>query len=277
MSLSLKNYLFYQDDWAKIYCGDCREILPMIESVDLVITSPPYDDLREYEGHYFKGPVPIYDVLKNGGVLVWVQGDSTENGYESLSSFKTAIAFVEEQHLKLYDTMIYLKNGPAYPSKGKYYQIFEYMFIFSKGLPKTINLLRDRENRWARQKWSNKRTRRNRKGKLTEGEWSPDQGGDFGVRFNVWKYNVGHGYSTTDEIAYLHPAIFPEKLAEDHILSWSNPGEIILDPMVGSGTTLKIAKNLNRKSIGIEIEPKYCEIAVKRLRQEVFDFRKHIF
>lgn len=242
--------------------------------MDLVVTSPPYDDLRIYAGNYYSGPIGLYTLCKMGAVVVWVHGHSTINGSESLTPFKTIISFVESQGFYLHDTMIYAKNGSAYPSKNKYYQVFEYMFILSKGPPKTFNPLKDRQNRWAGQKWSNKRTRRDKKGVLRDGVWSADQGGEYGVRFNIWEYNVGHGYSATDEFAYKHPAIFPERLVNDHIISWSNEQETVFDPFMGSGTTLKVAKNLNRKSIGIEINPKYCEIAVKRLRQEVFDFRE---
>jgi site-specific DNA-methyltransferase (adenine-specific) len=204
-----------------------------------------------------------------GAILVWVVGDESQNGSESFTSIKQALFFRETLKLNAHDTMIYEKNGPAYPSKDRYYQIWEYMFVFSKGSPKTIHLLKDRKNRWAGQKWSTKRTRRDRMGNLKDGEWAPDQGGDLGVRFNIWKYNVGHGYSSGEEIAYEHPAIFPKKLADDHILSWSNPGDIVLDPLCGSGTTLRAAKDLGRKAIGIEIEKKYCDIAIERLRQGV--------
>lgn len=251
--------------------------MPELEPVDLVLTSPPYDELRDYKGHLFEFEQVadrIVSLLKPGGILVWVVGDSTEDKSESLTSFKQAIYFKDQCGLFLHDTMIYQKNGPAYPSTLRYYQIFEYMFVFCNACPKTFNPLKDRKNRWAGQKWSKKRTRRNKAGELKDGEWDPDQGGEYGVRFNIWKYNVGHGYSTKDKIAYKHPSIFPEQLAADHIKSWSNPGDVILDPLCGSGTTLKIAKKLNRKAIGIDIEEEYCEIAVKRLSQEVFDYRE---
>lgn len=168
--------------------------------------------------------------------------------------------------------MIYQKNGPAYPAQNRYYSIFEYMFILNKGCLNTFNPIQDRKNRWYGQKWSKKRSRRNKAGELKESKWTGEQGNEYGIRFNIWKYNVGHRYHTKDKIAHKHPATFPEQLATDHIKSWSNPGDIVLDPMCGSGTTLKMAKKLNRKAIGIEIEEKYCEIAVKRVGQEVMDF-----
>ena len=203
-----------------------------------------------------------------GGIIVWIVGDSTINESESGTSFVQALTF-KKFGLNLHDTMIYQKNGPSYPSQNKYYQVFEYMFIFSKGRPKTFNPLRDRKNKWYGQKWSSKRSRRNKKGELKNAPFYMSESGELGIRFNIWKYNRGAGYSTKDEIAYQHPAIFPEKLAEDHILSWSNEGEIIMDPMCGSGTTCKMARLTKRDFIGIDINSDYCKIAEKRLAQGV--------
>lgn len=262
----------YPDDYInKIICGDCLEVMKGMPDncVDLAVTSPPYDNLRDYQGYEFNFKSiarQLFRVTKQGGVVVWVIGDATINGSESGSSFRQALYF-KDVGFNLYDTMIYEKNGPPYPSRDKYYQIFEYMFVLSKDRPKTFNPLKDRKNRWF-EKWSPKRTRRNRNGKLID---SPHHwiSGDYGVRFNIWKYNIGAGYSTKDKIAHDHPAIFPEKLAEDHIISWSNEGDVVLDPMCGSGTTCKMAKFTKRNFIGIEISPEYCKIAEDRLRQGV--------
>lgn len=258
-----------------IYQGDCLEVMKTFpdESIDLVVTSPPYDELRDYKGYSFNFEgiaKELYRVIKQGSVVVWVVGDMTTDGSESGSSFRQAL-FFKDLGFNLHDTMIYLKNSPPYPSQGKYYQVFEYMFILSKGKPKTFNPIVDRENRW-QTKWSDKRTRREKDGSLKEApvtwEFKP-----LGVRFNVWKYNTGAENSTRDKIAYEHPATFPEKLAEDHIISWSNEGDIVLDPMCGSGTTCKMAKYTNRKYIGIDTSSDYCKIAEERLSQEVFDFK----
>ena len=251
--------------------GDVVEQLKTLPdgSVHLGVTSPPYDDLRTYKDNPtfdLKGVInQLYRVLVDGGVVVWVVGDQVIKGSESGTSFRQALIFMEGG-FNLHDTMIYMKNGPAYPSQNRYFAVFEYMFVFSKGTPRTFNPLKDRPNRWAGQKWSKMRTRRNKDGEMTTTTWDKDQGGEFGVRFNVWKYNVGHGYTTKDEIAYQHPAIFPEALAKDHILSWSNEGDTILDPFMGSGTTLKMARECKRQSIGIEINPEYIKIAKERLR-----------
>jgi len=265
---------YYQDEWTTIYNGDCREVLPDLEGVDLVVTSPPYDELRTYEGikwdlETFKQIASgLKDKLFDGSVIVWIVGDSSINGSETGNSYRQVLYFLD-LGLNLHDTMIYAKNGPAYPSQDKYYQVFEHMFVFSKGKPKTINLIKDRFNRWANQKWSAGRTRRNKEGELQYQDWYKNEGSQYGVRFNIWEYNVGYGYQAECNIAYQHPAIFPLDLAKDHISSWTNPGDIVLDPMSGSGTTLKAAKDLGRRSIGIEISEKYCQIAVERLRQSV--------
>jgi site-specific DNA-methyltransferase (adenine-specific) len=252
----------------EILVGDCVEVMSTFpnEYVDLTVTSPPYDDLRSYNGFDFNFEAiadELYRVTKQGGVVVWVVGDSTIDGSESGSSFRQALYF-KEVGFVLHDTMIYMKNGPSYPSKDKYYQIFEYMFVLSKGRPKTFNPIKDRKNRWHGQKWSKIRTRRDREGNLKVQEWYKDEGEQYGVRFNIWQYNVGHGYQG-DKFCYEHPASFPEALAKDHILSWSNPGDLVLDPMCGSGTTLKMAKEAGRHWIGIDVSEDYVNLSHKRL------------
>jgi len=197
--------------------------------------------------------------------IAWVVGDETNNGNESGTSFKQALYF-KEIGFNLFDTMIYAKNGPAYPSNDKYFQIFEYMFVLSRGKVKTFNPINDRFNRWYGQKFSNTRSRRKKDGTVVKTEWNTEQGGQYGKRFNIWKYNVGAGYSTKDEIAFNHPAIFPEELAKDHILSWSNEGDWVLDPFLGSATTLKMCMVLNRNGIGFEINEGYENIIKERLK-----------
>ena len=250
-----------------LYLGDCLEYMSGMgdESVDLTVTSPPYDNLRSYDGYTFdsEGIIKeLYRVTKQGGVVVWVVGDATINGSETGTSFRQALYFME-CGFNLHDTMIYEKNGASFPSNNKYYQVFEFMFIFSKGLPKTINLLKDRKNIWGGS-WG-KPTRRDVNGKLIEHDKYTND--NNGIRFNIWRYNTGKGYSTEDEYAYEHPAIFPEKLAQDHILSWSNPGDLVFDPMCGSGTTGKMAVKYQRRFVGSDVSSKYIAIAEKRIKQ----------
>jgi DNA modification methylase len=250
-----------------IHCADCLTFMKDIpdKSIDMVLTSPPYDNLRDYKGYTFdfEGIAKeLYRVVKDGGVVVWVVGDMVINKSESGTSFKQAL-FFKEIGFNIHDTMIYKKNGSPYPEKTRYFQNFEYMFVFSKGTPKTIHLIQDRKNKWLGS-WG-KRSTRDKEGNLHKASVIVHK--EYGTRFNIWEINNGAGFSTKDKIAFQHPAIFPEKLAEDHILSWSNEGDTVLDPMAGSGTTLKMAKKNNRNYIGIEISPEYIEIIKKRLNK----------
>ena len=266
----------------KIINGNSIEVLKELkkDSIDLVVTSPPYDDLRDYENvtewnfEIFKDIAnQLHRVLKSGGVVVWVVGDKTIKGNKSLTSFKQAIYF-QEIGFNVYDVIIYEKTGAAPPHPNRYFNTFEYMFIFSKGKPKTIHLLKDKKNIWAGVSTYGVITRREKDGTQTKKEKKIIN--DFSVRTNIWKYVNGKGFSTKDKIAYKHPAIFPEKLVEDHILSWSNKGDVVLDPFGGSGTTGKVAEKLERKWLLIESVPEYCEIARKRLKLLKKDVCKHI-
>lgn len=251
----------------KVIQGDCLEVMKTLpdKSIDMILTSPPYDNLRDYKGYTFNFESiakELYRVLKDGGVCVWVVGDATIKGSETGTSFKQALYF-KEIGFNLHDTMIYAKNNYIPLTHNRYEQQFEYMFILSKGKPKTFNPL-IKENKQVGQIKGGSFRQKDEKQKRHK-----DVGvSKFSIKSNVWFYNVGMSNSTNDKIAFQHPAIFPEKLAEDHILSWSNEGDIILDPMAGSGTTLKMAKKNNRNYIGIEISEEYIEIINKRLGKD---------
>jgi len=255
--------------------GDFTSMSHLIddESIDLILTSPPYDNLRTYNDkisdnknnfsfEFNKFSSEFYRILKVGGVLVWVVGDQVKNGGETANSFRQVLGFINDGFI-LYDTMIYMKNGSPFPEKRRYSQVFEYMFILTKGKPKTVNLIKDKENKWSGFSNFGKRVMRTKDGNLKE--MPKFTIAEYGTRYNVWKYNTGKNYSTKDEMAFKHPAIFPEELAEDHILSWSNENDIVLDPMVGSGTTSKMAKLNNRNFIGFDINEEYVEISNKRV------------
>lgn len=233
------------------------------ESIDLTVTSPPYDKLRDYDGYEWNFELvakELYRVTKIGGVVVWVVNDSTINGSETLTSFKQAIFFRENCGFNLHDTMIY-ERFSAYPPGNRYFQNFEYMFILSKGKPSTVNLLKDRKNNNI---ISGGLKKRQKNGELV----GPDGRRKFeanGIRSNIWEYSVGGGISSSDDIAFDHPAIFPEQLAKDHILSWSNERELVYDPFMGSGTVAKMCILTNRNYVGSEISQKYCNIAEKRI------------
>ena len=262
----------------KIIYGNSVDVLKTLESntIDLTVTSPPYDNLRTYNGKikddvsfedgysfpFVEMSRELYRITKDGGVVVWVVNDQVKDGGETGSSFKQALKF-KEIGFTLYDTMIYHKNGAPFPETGRYSQVFEYMFVLSKGKPKTVNLLKDKPNRWAGHTNFGDPSKREKDGNLKKVDKFAVA--EFGTRYNIWYITNGKGYSTKDDFAYQHPAIFPESLAEDHILSWCNEGDLVLDPMCGSGTTLKMAKLNNRNYIGIDINEEYVNLSQRRV------------
>lgn len=259
-------------DINKIYNCDCIDGLKQLDdnSVDLTVTSPPYDDLRSYgdtlEWNFdvFKQIAKeLYRVTKPGGVVVWVVGDATIKGGETGTSFKQALYFKDECGFILHDTMIYEKNGSSRPAKRtskRYSQIFEYMFVFTKGeIRKDITLIADKRNKWAGwAKWG-KNSSFNVKGDLIEVKKQQPVISEFSLRNNIWKYSVSFNDKTG------HPAVFPEKLAEDNILSWSVEGDLVLDPFMGSGTTAKMAMLNKRNFIGFEKNTEYYEKSLERI------------
>jgi DNA modification methylase len=245
--------------------GDCLEVMKSLPSasIDLTVTSPPYDNLRTYNGYSFdfEGIAKeLYRVTKNGGVVVWVVGDATVNGSETGTSFKQALYF-KEIGFNLHDTMIYQKNSYPFPPSNRYYQQFEYMFVLSKGNPKTTNI-QTQKTIWKKDT-KEISTTRNSDGSVSSMKYA--KGKDERKMDNIWLINTGYMRTTKDKIAYQHPAIFPEELVNRHILSWSNEGDTVFDCFLGSGTTGKVAKQLNRQFIGVEISPEYLEIAKNRI------------
>jgi DNA modification methylase len=252
-----------------IVCGDNVEALRGFPDmcIDLTVTSPPYDNLRKYNGYSFdfEGVAQeLWRVTKVGGVVAWVVGDQTIDGDERGTPFSQALHF-KSLGFKLHDTMIYAKTHcPTYdPRNKRYKQAFEYMFVFCKGHIATYNAIKDHPVIHAGKKLSG--GRRERDG-TTRANDSEKTFGEFQARLNVWTYHAGFMKSTQDKAAYDHPAIFPEKLAEDHILSWSNEGDVVLDPFSGSGTTAKMALKNGRHYIGIDVSEEYCGIARRRIK-----------
>lgn len=251
----------------QLILGDNINEMQKIENdcIDLTVTSPPYDNLRTYENSlewnfkiFTKVAKQLFRITKPGGVVVWVVGDATINGSETGTSFRQAL-FFKKIGFNLHDTMIYLKTGFNNPSNNRYHQIFEYMFILSKGNIEKFNLIEDRENKYKKR---GGRSIRQKNGKTEKGF-----GGQFlskyGKRFNVWLINH-YGIS-----GGIHPATFPEQLANDHIISWSNENDLVFDPFCGSGTTGKMAIRNNRNFIGIEKVEKYYNISKKRIEEEI--------
>lgn len=248
--------------------GDAGTTLKTLESasIDLVLTSPPYDDLRTYKGFNFnfeRIAQELFRVLKKGGVMVWIVGDSVINGSESLNSFRQALYF-KDIGFNLHDTMIYQKNNFSNPSKTRYHQIFEYMFIVSKASPKTFNPIMDRKNIYAGHTSLGVNTTRKKDGTFTQQKKRIIS--EYGMRYNIWKGNTSGQENMCKSIK--HPATFPLWLARDHIKTWSNEGEIVLDPFCGSGTTGVACKQLRRQFIGCDIEPSYIALTQEQIQQE---------
>lgn len=251
----------------KIYNENCLDTMAKMPDnfINLTVTSPPYDNLRQYNGYSFDFESiakELFRVTKQGGVVVWIIGDETVKGSETGTSFKQAL-FFKEIGFNLHDTMIYQKSNPIPIQHNRYQPCFEYMFILSKGKPNAFNPIMENTV--------------NPSGKLTitqrEKDGSKNYGSGYGYkrnskryRHNVWKYNVGKNQTTKDSVAFEHPAIFPEQLANDHIISWSNEGDLVYDPFMGSGSTLQAAIDYKRNWIGSEISAEYCKLAEKRIR-----------
>ena len=248
---------------------DCVEGMKKLDtnSIDLVLTSPPYDNLRTYNGYSFDAALVAYElfrVTKKGGVVVWVVGDKINKGNKSLTSFKQAIIF-QEAGFNVHDVMIYKKKNTPFMRSNAYTNSYEFMMVFSKGSPKTFNPLKEATVRQGYEPlvYNKKADGVNKK---VLKELKPEK-----TKTNIWEYAVGFGGTTTDKFAFKHPAMFPEELAQDHILSWSNKDDIVLDPFMGSGTTGKMAIVNGRNFIGFEISKEYCDIA--NLRTSKFGYQ----
>lgn len=253
---------------ATIIHGDCIEQMDNMpkKSIDLTVTSPPYDNLRTYEGSLqwhegiWKQVISgLYRVTKEGGVVIWVVGDATIKGSETGTSFKQAL-YAMECGFNLHDTMIYKRHSMPNSSR-RYSQDFEYIFVFSKSKVNTFNPIQ--EACIYAGVGTSPTTRDSNGNLISKGRRIIK---DTKKKSNVWTYMAGAGKSTKDKIAHAHPAIFPEQLAHDHIISWSNEGDTVFDPFLGSGTTGKIATQLNRHFIGIEKVEKYFNIAQERIK-----------
>jgi len=250
-------------DINKIYNEDCLETMAKMPDnfLDLTVTSPPYDNLRTYTGDMtwnedvWKNIIKeLYRTTKEGGVVVWVVGDATIKGSETGSSFRQAL-WAMVCGFNLHDTMMWQKLNPVPLTHNRYEQGFEYMFILSKGKPNTINHIREKST-CIQTRTRRKSNKENGSAFRSREEYTTTK--PTKIKTNVWAY-------TNSNKKLDHPAIFPEQLANDHIISWSNKGDIVYDPFMGSGTTAKMAKLNNRKYIGSEISKEYCEIIEQRL------------
>ena len=265
-ALSQTSVMVSADLINKIHNENCLETMAKMPDnfIDLTVTSPPYDDLRTYNGYCFdfeNVARELFRVTKQGGVVVWVVNDKTQNGSETGTSFKQALHFIS-CGFRLHDTMIWEKKNPIPndPRQNRYIQATEYMFVFSKDAPKTCNYITepclmagiDAGTGTARKQNGDVRTDRKekRKGKVVK---------DLKPLTNVWRYSNGTIYKK-------HPASFPEQLSNDHIISWSNEGDLVYDCFAGSGTTTKMSIINKRNWIASEISSEYCEIIKERIK-----------
>ena len=255
----------YNNDGICLYLQDCIEWMQSVDSdsIDMTLTSPPYDNIRNYEGYSFdfeSTAKELYRITKPGGVVIWNVADQTVDGSETCTSMKQALYFVE-CGFKLHDTMIYLKKDPM-PSSGKWYhQSWEYIFCFSKGVPNTFNPIE------VECKYGNLNANQKYRGVDGNKNYKVTKRNAVSKVKNVFEYIIGGGHTTKDKIAFEHPAIMPEKLAEDQIKTWTNEGDIVIDPFAGSGTTAKMCLMNHRKFYGCEVSEEYCNIFIKRLEQ----------
>ena len=263
-------------DWT-LHQGRAQDVLPAYAgSIDLIVTSPPYDGLRD-----FGGGMDAWDfeavadacaaALSPGGVLVWNVVDAIVDGGETGTSLRQAIHFMDIG-LRLHQTLYYERTSPHYASSNRYLYTVQYMFVFSNGKPKTANIIADRPNitagnsrgRYAPSRVADEKPKRN------DGRYIQP---DTGSRTDIWRYNAGWNHmgrkGENQQMLHDHPSVFSYHLAADHIRSWSNPGDTVCDPMAGSGTTLRAAVDLGRKAIGIEVNPQYCDLIRRRMSQQV--------
>ena len=242
--------------------GDCLEVMPTLGDFDMVLTSPPYDNLRDYGGGFnrvdmFAVIEEISAKLTTGGVCMWNVADATIKGSETGSSFRQALHAMG-CGLRLHDTMLYIKENVNFPEDVRYFSGHEYMFIFSNGAPKTFNPIKDRPNKSAGSVMHG--TNRQQDGSTKQISSKGKIIAQTGMRFNWWKMSNNTGNTG-------HPAPMPYAMANGQAQSWTNAGDTILDPFMGSGTTLIACQKLGRKGTGIELHPEYFEIACKRVEK----------
>ncbi len=247
----------------QLYVADCVEFMARMDAgtVDLTVTSPPYDNLRDYTGYSFDFEAiasGLFRVTKPGGVVVWVVGDKIDRGRRTLSSFRQGL-FFQEIGFRMHDVMIYRKKNTPFMRSNAYTNAYEFMFVLSKGSPKTFRPLKEPTVRSGYEMLVHNKGPDAVNNKVLK-ELKKEK-----TRTNIWAYAVGLGGTTRDKVAFRHPAVFPEKLAGDHIRSWTEPGDLVFDPMCGSGTTPKMALLAGRDYIGVDVSPDYIAIAEQRM------------
>lgn len=256
---------FYSTNDINIYNVDCLEYLKTLpdNSIKFTLTSPPYDDIRDYKGYSFpfeEIAQQLWRVTKSGGVIAWNVADATVKGSETGTSMRQALYFMS-QGFRLHDTMIYAKKNPmpASVSSKRYHQAWEYIFILSKDAPETFNPI------MVKAKYGHVEANMKHRGRDGELNYVKTKRNEFTKVRNIFEYSIGGGHSTKDKIAFGHPALMPEQLAHDMILTWTNEGDQVFDPFSGAGTTAKMCLLNNRNFHGTELSPEYCELSRQRI------------
>ena len=256
---------FYSQSDINIYNENCLDYLKTLsdDSIKFTLTSPPYDDIRDYKGYSF----PFEDIAKElwrttkvGGVIAWNVADATVKGSETGTSMRQALYFMS-LGFRLHDTMIYAKKNPmpAGVSSKRYHQAWEYVFILSKDAPETFNPI------MVKAKFGHLEANMKHRGKDGEIKYKKTKRNEFTKVRNIFEYSVGGGHSTKDKVAFGHPALMPEQLAQDMIATWTNENDEVFDPFTGAGTTAKMCLLANRKFHGTELSLEYCEIVKQRI------------
>ncbi len=262
----------------QIHCRDAvagmRELTH--DFIPLTVTSPPYDDLRGYGGHRFDQRAfeavadELWRVTMPGGVVVWVVADQIDGGYSG-TSFRQALHF-QEAGFRIHDILIMARSGGRWCG-GNRYGIVEFAFVFSKGRPRSVHLIRDRDNKHAG-------LLRRFKARMLDGRlrYAPRAKpvAVKGVRGPVWECHAGFQKTTRDRYAYVHPALMPEDMARDLIVSWSRPGDLVFDPMAGAATTCKMALLNHRHYLGFEVHEPYYRLAVRRMQDAQHEYRRRL-
>jgi DNA modification methylase len=260
-------------------CLDGMRLLPD-GCINMTLTSPPYDHVRRYGGDLLDFKTfrriarELYRLTRPGGVVVWIVADGIADYTETCTSARQKLYF-RKVGFKVYHTMVMARTGSRWPAKVRYGDSLEYAFILSKGRPTTIRLLRDKENRRAGLTYvTTRRSLSERDRPMPKLQSKPIS--THGVRPAIWAYPTGGRTTTRDRYAYDHPALMPEQMAVDHILSWSRPGDLVFDPMAGAGTTTKMALLNHRRYLGFEVNPQYHEIALRRLQDARDEYRRRL-
>lgn len=256
---------FYSKNNINVYNSDCLDYLKTLpnDSIKFTLTSPPYDDIRDYKGYSFpfeEIAQELWRTAKPGGVIAWNVADATVKGSETGTSMRQALYFMS-LGFRLHDTMIYAKKNPmpAGVSSKRYHQAWEYVFIFSKDAPETFNPI------MVKAKYGHLEASMKHRGKDGELNYTKTKRNEYTKVRNIFEYSVGGGHSTKDKVAFKHPAIMPEQLATDMISTWTDVGDTVFDPFTGSGTTAKMCQVLDRKFHGTEMSLEYCNIIQERM------------